>query len=265
MYAALLFAVGLATPARAQFSLRPLGDEVTGELYRIEASFGFWSPAADMLISSESLGIAGTRIDFKNDLGLTDRRFPELHLVLRPGTKHKLRFQYIPISYAQDTVAERDIVFNGQRYRIGVPVNSSLDWGAYRFGYEYDFLVRDRWFTGVVLDFKYTDVNATLATPLFEEFAHAQAPIPAVGGIFRMYVVPNISVTGEVTGFKLPKNLVEDAAAHYVDVDLYGTVNFNRHLGAQIGYRSFDLGYVVDEDLGNFKLKGLYFGVVARY
>jgi len=32
-----------------------------------------------------------------------------------------------------------------------------------------------------------------------------------------------------------------------------------------LGYRSFDVGYVVTHDTGSFKLKGLYLGAVARY
>jgi hypothetical protein len=32
-----------------------------------------------------------------------------------------------------------------------------------------------------------------------------------------------------------------------------------------MGYRSFDLGYVIDDDFGDFRLRGFYFGVVARY
>jgi hypothetical protein len=256
-----------ASPALAQFQPRPVDDETTvvGEVYHIEGSAGFWRPGAEMSISSESLGIVGSRIDFKNDLGLVDRSFGELHATLKPGRKHKLRFQYIPISYTQSNVAQRDIVFNGQLFRVGIPVSSTLDWKAYRFGYEYDFLVLPRGFGGFVLDFKYTDVNAVLSTPVFEEFAHAAAPIPAIGGIFRVYALPNLSITGEITGFKLPESAVEDASARYVDVDFYGTFNFSRYMGAQMGYRSFDVGYVLDADLGDFRLKGPYFGFVARY
>jgi hypothetical protein len=146
-----------------------------------------------------------------------------------------------------------------------VPVDWSLHWKAYRFGYEYDAVYTNRWFAGFVLDFKYTDVQATLVSPSTSEFDHARAPIPALGGIFRAYVVPNISITGEVTGFKLPDKAVKNAQGHYVDVDFYGTVNFNNHVGGQMGYRSFNLGYAFDQDSGDFKLKGLYFGVVARY
>ena len=254
-------------PALAQFRPRPVSDPATGESYRIEASAGFWNPSAAMTISSESLGIGGTTIDFKKDLGLKDQRFGELHAVLRASRKHKFRFQYIPIKYDQQATIARDIVFNGQLYRRGVPVNSSLDWKAYRFGYEYDFIVKERGFGGFILDFKYTDVQASLQSPTqnLNEFAHAQAPIPALGGIVRVYVVPNISITGELTGIKVPESVSKDFKAHYADLDIYGTVNFTNNIGAQLGFRSFDLGYLVDQDTGSFKLKGLYFGVVARY
>jgi hypothetical protein len=260
-----------AAPASAQFKPRPLNDPATGERYHVEAAVGIWSPTADMSISSEGSGvlsgIPGTTIDFKRDLGLTDQKFRELHLVLRPSKAAKFRFQYIPIKYQQGPVIiNRAITFNGQTYNVGLPVNSSLDWKAYRIGYEYDFVVKNRGYGGFVVDFKYTDVQATVATPAFApEFAHARAPIPAVGGIFRVYVVPNISITGEVSGFKMPKNIIKDATGHYIDVDFYGTVNLTNYFGAQVGYRSFDVGYLVTGDTGAFKLKGMYFGGVARF
>ncbi len=119
-----------------------------------------------MSIASQSLGIPGSTIDFKQDLGLTDQHFPEVHLELRPATRHKFRLQYIPINYEQTGVLTRTIVFNGQLYRVGLPVDSTLDWKAYRFGYEYDFISRDRGFGGFLLEAKYTEVTATLASAI---------------------------------------------------------------------------------------------------
>lgn len=256
----------LASPASAQYAPRTLNDPATGEQYHIEASAGFWNPSADMIISSEQLGIPGSQIDFKHDLGLTDQRFGEIHAVLRPARKHKLRFQFIPIKYEQGPVnLKNDIVFNGQLYSAIFPVNSSLDWKAYRFTYEYDFLSHNRWFAGLLLEAKYTDVKVLLQTPVLEEFAHARAPVPAIGGIGRFYIVPNISITGELSGITVPESISKDYNAHYADFDLYGTLNVTNNVGAQIGYRSFDVGYKVKEDTGSFVLKGIYFGVVARY
>ncbi len=268
----LLAALGLfPAVSNAQFTPRTLDEPATGERYHIEASVGLWNTNTDMSITSESrFGIPGTPIDFKKDLGLTDGAFKELHLVLRPSKRNKLRFQYIPIKYTQEAKLTRDIVFQGIRYRVGVPVNSQLDWKAYRFTYEFDFVSRSRGFAGFMLDAKYTDVYAGLQSPIDDESLHARAPIPTIGGIGRYYVVPNISITGEISGFKIPDSISEEYKGHYVDLDIYGTVNFTNNLGVQVGYRSFDLGYTVKDDdvvtdSGTFVLKGLYFGAVARF
>ena len=261
-FSALAAAVVLvASPARAQYRPRPLNDPATGEKYHIEAGVGLWYPTAEIGISSTQFNLVGTNVNFKNDLGLTDQRFPEFQLVLRPTKGAKFRFQYIPIKYDQSATLSRPIVFNGQRFNVGQAVNSTLDWKAYRFGFEYDFVVKNRGFAGFIVEAKYTDVRAALAT----EFARARAPIPAIGGIARGYVLPNISITADITGFKLPDTIVKGSSGHYVDVDVYGTLNFTNNIGAQVGYRSFDVGYIVQTDTGNLTLKGLYFGAVARF
>jgi hypothetical protein len=267
LYAFVAAALLTALPAAAQYSPRTeVHDPATGEKYHIEGAAGFWRPDADMSISSEQLGIEGSTISFKDDLGLVNKKFSDLKVVGRPARKHKLRFEYIPIKYEQDSYrVTRPIIFNGQVYNVGVPVTSVLDWKAYRFTYEYDFQYHDRWFAGLLLEAKYTDVNAILRTPIIEEFAHAKAPIPAFGGIFRGYVTPNISVTGELSGITLPASVSDQYNAHYADLDIYGTVNFTNNIGGQVGYRSFDVAYKIREDEGNFVLKGFYFGVVARY
>jgi len=255
----------LASPAFAQFRPRPLNDPATGEQYHIEGVASWWRPSADMVIASEGLGIPGTSINFKTDLGIQDKGFPALGLVLRPAPAHKFRLQYIPIKYDASSVLRRPIVFNGQAYPLNLPVNTMLDWKAYRFNYEIDFFRRNRGFGGFIIEAKYTDIRADLRSPLVAEFAHARFPVPALGGIARVYVVPNISITAEVTGFKIPDSIDERYKAHYVDVDIYGTVNFTNNVGAQFGYRSLDLGYLIKKDTGSFTLKGIYFGAVARY
>src|SRR5690349_15405769 len=100
LYAALTLAAGLyAAPASAQYQPRSLSDPATGETYHIEGAIGFWNSKADMTISSSGVGIPGSQINLKDNLGLTDSKFSEFHITLRPARKHKLRFQYIPIKY----------------------------------------------------------------------------------------------------------------------------------------------------------------------
>ena len=265
----LVSAVGAAT-AEAQYKQYPTDQPATGERYHIEASYGLWNPTPTLLVSSESLGILGDKVDGVADLGMQKTRFSEFRLVLRPGKKHKLRFQYIPILYeAENPRLERDIVFNGIRYSVGLPVNSSLNWKAYRFSYEYDFIYRDRGFLGFVLDAKYTNVRVDLNSPVLPDpdYAQARAPIPAIGLIGRVYPVGNISLTAEVTGFKMPASFGKDNKydGSYVDFDLYGTFNVTNNFGVQAGYRSIDLSYKVENDQGDLALKGLYFMGVARF
>jgi hypothetical protein len=267
LYLALAAAFALAaTPASAQFAPRTLNDPATGEQFHVEGFAGLWKPTDTMSISSESLGIVGSAIDFKKDLGFKDETFSEVRLVGRPARKHKFRFHYIPIKFDQPNfVLTRNITFNGQLYRVGLPVESHFFWKAYRLAYEYDFITRNRGFGGVIFDAKYTDVSASLRTSVLNESIHAKAPVPTIGGIVRVYPVPNISITGEVTGIKIPDSVSKDYKAHYADVDIYGTLNFTNNVGVQGGYRSFDVGYKVDQDLGSFVLRGIYFGLVARY
>jgi hypothetical protein len=254
-----------AAPASAQFGTPGLSDPATGETYHVEVGGYFWNPTPTVLITSESLGIIGSEIDFVEDLGIENNTFKQLKVVLRPGRKHKLRFEYTPISYEATATLRRDIVFNGQRFSVTLPVLTELDWKAMRFGYEYDFIYRDRGFFGVLLDVKNTRVEASLQNALIgREFVSAQAPIPAIGGVGRFYFVPNASITAEFSAFKLP-DVEEDYKGRYYDFDIYGTVNFTDNFGAQLGYRSLTVFYQVETDAGDLKMKGLYFGGVARF
>ncbi len=251
--------------AAAQYGSNPGSDRATGETYHVEVGGFLWTPSPDIAITSESLGIIGSKIDFVTDLGIETSTFPQIRVVLRPSTKSKFRFEYTPITYTAQGNLKRDLIFNGIRYPVSIPVETELKWRAYRFGYEYDFVYKDRGFAGFLLEAKYTDVEATLSNVLDTEFIHARAPIPAVGFIGRGYVVPNISITGEFSFFPLPRDLNDDYKAKYYDFDLYGTVNFTDNFGAQGGYRSFDVFYHVDEDEGNLTLKGIYFGGIVRF
>jgi hypothetical protein len=268
----LFAALSFAASAEAQYGARRRvsTNRATGETYHIELAGTIWNPTPEILISSEQFGQLGDDVDFVNTLGLPTSKFKQVKIVARPGTKHKFRFEYTPIKYNGQKTINTSFVFNGQRYTVGLPVTSELLWKAYRFGYEYDFVYKDRGFAGVLLETKYTDITATLTATLAgiarTEFTHARGPVPAIGFIARGYIVPNISVTGEFSGFpEIGANGSSRYGGKYYDFDLYGTVNFSDHFGAQAGYRSLDVSYKVKKDHGTMKLKGLYFGGVTRF
>jgi hypothetical protein len=260
---ALLLVLASASPARAQSA--PAAS-VPAESYTVEFAALVWNPTPEIALRTESLNILGTSIDLVDDLGIDEGRLPDFRFVVRPGRRHKLRVSFVPIHYSAETVLERTIIFNGTIFRTGVTVTSDFEWKAWRFGYEFDFVSRDRGYVGLIAEVKYTDVKLDLASPLLGEIATAQVPIPAIGGTFRVYPAAFLSITGEVSGMTLPGSLTDDDdTADYLDWDLYATVNFGRYIGAQIGYRTLDLSYRYDEEFGDFKVKGPYIGGVVRF
>ncbi len=263
----LVVALG-AVPAVAHAQLgvyRPYSNAAMGERYHVEFAIGMWNPDPALTISSTRLDLVGTEIDAVKDLGFTQKKLPEFKVVIRPATKHKIRFDYIPVSYSAEATLTRTITFQGVNYTIGLPVNSTFDWKAYRFGYEYDAVYNSRGFFGIIGELKYTQVKATVASPFASGAIDETAPVPAFGGILRVYPSRRVAITVELTGSKLPERLIKNANGHYVDFDLYGTVNATDNVGAQVGYRSLDATLHVDEDSGTLKLTGFYVRGVVRF
>ncbi len=257
--------VGSAADAAAQYR-RPASG-VVGEEYHIEASYGWWNAQPSLVVNSESLAILGTDVNLIEDLGIEKHKLGKLDLVLRPGKKHRFRFQRLPIRYQADAVVKRSFVFNGQRFNVGLPVQTSANFDTYRLGYEYDFLYFAKGFVGAMIDVKYTNVSVELTSPIGAEFTKAFAPIPTFGFISRAYPIPNLALTSELSFFRVPDSLAEqlEGDGSYTDFDLNATYNFNRFIGAQAGYRRVNIFYDVDLDSGTLKFTGLYFGGVIRY
>jgi hypothetical protein len=257
----------LITPctASAQVFLPP-DSPVLGEQYHIEASGNLWMPSANIVVASEGFGILGDNVDLVKDLGVGGRKnFRTFRLVLRPAQKHKFKIQNDPLSYSGSSTLVREFKFNGLLYRVGLPVETQVDWKMWRVGYEYDFLYMDRGYAGFTVDARFMDAGFTLDSPIGVEFARARSPVPAIGFTGRYYPHPNISVTSELSFFRLPESVDQRYRASYTDFDIYGTVNFVRWAGAQFGYRRFNIDYQFKSDKGDLSIGGLYFAGVVRY
>lgn len=267
--AAVILGIIAAAPAAAQYKPQPVNNPSSPESYHIEGGIDLWFPTSDITVASAGTGVLaglpGSQINAERDLGVADTHFPAFQLILKPARKHKFRLNFVPISFTGDAVLKQSIDFNGIRYQVGVPVNSSMKWDAWRFGYEYDFVSNSGGLAGLILEAKYTNVRVELDSPFASEFAQARAPIPAIGGIGRVYVAPSISITGEVAVFAIPNSIDSRYQGHDVDLDIYGTVNFTPNIGVKGGYRSTDVAYLFNSDTGSLTLNGFYIGAVVRY
>lgn len=262
---ALAAVLASASPADAQLFAPPPNLPV-GEDYKVEIFGGLWNASPDMTVRSDEFGIVGTEIDFSRDLGIGTERFGEVRIRLRPARKHRFRIDYTPINFGAETLVERRIVFRGISYDVGVPISSSLTWNTWRLGYEYDIIHRSRGYFGIILEAKYTDIEASLDAASFaREYTRARGPIPAIGAIVKVYPVPMLAVTAEVSGLKAPNNALENFKGDYIDFDVSATLNMIENLGVQVGYRSLDLNVSSNDEAAALKLDGVYFGALVRF
>jgi hypothetical protein len=272
LVAAALLSLLLSTRAEAQFRVP---EPAPGENYHVELGLMFWEPTPGLLIQTGSLAALGQgQVDFVQEFGIENDRFREFRSVIKTGRKHKLRVSHVLAEYNATATLQRTISFGGQTFPVSVPATADLKWKVWRFGYEYDFVAADRAVVGFVTELKFNQVSADLSAPGFgSELTDVSAPVPTIGGLLRVYPHKTFSLTAELTGFKAGfiarkiSDAIEDddADATVFDLDLYGTVNFGSHVGAQLGYRSLTADYVIDEDAGDLELKGWYFGGLIRF
>jgi hypothetical protein len=271
LLATVLLSVAIAARAEAQF--RP-PDPAPAENFHVELGFMFWQPTPGIEIQTgelASLGVPG--VDFVREFDLADERFFEFRSVFKAGRKHKIRVSHVTFDYNEQALLERTISFGGVTFPITLPVNADLKWDLWRFGYEWDFVASDRGLVGFITELKQNHVTADLSAIGFPSSGtDVTAPIVNIGVIVRVYPHRSLSVTAEYTGFKvfgvvrtLTDRIAEDLEAKVSDFDIYGTLNFGRYVGAQLGYRSLTSDYSVDDDEGDLKMKGLYFGGLVRF
>ena len=94
----------------------------------------------------------------------------------------------------------------GPDVQRGVPATADIKWNLCKFGYEWDFVSRERGFFGLIADLKYNKVVASIDSPVLTSAATTDitAPVPTFGVIGRGYIAPNVSITGEFTGLNQP-------------------------------------------------------------
>jgi hypothetical protein len=229
----------------------------------VELGLTFWKPSPELTLSTDALaGLSSNEVDFVQEFGIEDDSFPAFRAAI--GRSHKFRLSYVKFSYDAEATIRRTFTFQGRTFTIGAPATTDIEWDLWTFGYEWDFVSRERGFFGVVTDLKYNKVKASVDSPALQSTAATDttAPVPTIGVIGRGYIGSMVSITGEYTGLKITRDEFE---VKFTDFDVNGTVTFGRNVGAQVGYRSVVANYVVDEDAGDLRMTGPYFGGVLRF
>jgi len=239
----------VSATAEAQFTVQP--DVVPAEDFHVELALMGWRPTPELEITTPAFNPLGGTVDFIETFGFPHKRFPDYRVVIKPGRKHRLRFSRVEFAYQEDAVVQ------------GVSGTADVTWELWRAGYEYDLISRSHGFLGVIGELKYNKVNASIATNFGSLVTEQKVPLPTVGGIARGYLGDYASITGEFTMLTVDRD--GDFRGKFWDLDVYGTAHFGRSLGVQTGYRSVVTDYLVDDDQGDLKMQGWYFGGLVRF
>jgi len=251
----LVVSCAVAGTAAAQSDVMP------AEKFHVEFGTAWWQPTPHLSIQTDALASVGlVDFDFAEEFAIDPSWFSEFRAVLKPARKHKFRVSYVPVRYEQTSPLRTPISFNGSTF-FG-SATASLQWNLWRFGYEWDFMSRERGFLGLLADVKYNKVSAAARGRGVAATTKAHAPSPGLGVIGRAYVHPKVQVSGEFTGFKIVGGDVEGS---FYDFDISATANIFKSFGVQGGYRAVKADYTIDQDIGDLTLRGPYLGIVSRF
>lgn len=258
-------AAAQTTPVPSPTAKPASGDQYgIGEKYRVEFSYTYWQPGLDGNVTSDKLGLIGSRVDLTSDLSLEHARFDDFRFVIRPATKHRIKFEYTPIAFTGSGVLSRDITFAGKVYPISLPVDSTLSWKVLRLGYEWDFFYRPRGFVGVLVTGGYTQLDAGINSIIGSAETTGHSPLLEIGAAGRFYPIRHLAINVEGSGLKLT-NLEPDSLLKTMNWDLSATYNITNNFGVSGGWRRMDTSIKVKGDSGELDFKGLWIGGSVRY
>lgn len=150
----------------------------------------------------------GERLDFVDDLGISDRDLPAARLTFRIGENHRLRLGYIRMDYDGKKTLRKDIEFAGKVYSFGEKVKTDLDIQQINLAWTWQFvnLIDDRLRLGTVVDLKFADIKAQVRSArLGRESTDLTFALPTAGIAADALVSDRFGLFAEATGITAGK------------------------------------------------------------
>ena len=271
---ALLALLACPHPATAQFSPAPAFP--VGELHRIELLGSLWSPAQDLTVASRGSGAPGATTGAAADGATAAPRFTDLRVRLRPSRRQRIHLDYLPTRYPAATTLDRGPAPDGTGLEPGVPAASTLTWTTWRLAYEYDVVHVTRASLGLFAEAAFTDVQVVLdgaagagcdAASAACDLARLRRPVPAAGGVVRLYPSPVIMLGAEASLLRVPEwaGDILGYTGEHLAYDVHAALNFVEAFGLQIGYRSRSLRLRTTDHDADLELEGVYVGALLRF
>jgi len=207
----------------------------------------------------------GTDIDFKSDLGLTNKNFPEGRFTWYTGPNSRLRLAYTQIDYSGDKDIARILEFNGKTYTLGTRVITDLKVNYLKLGWIWQFIhTADGVFKlGTVLEAKgfWTDTSlkAPNMIPPIDESKKLVAGLPTVGLAIDINPHEIVNIFGEVSGLPAGKY------GYFFDGEAGVKIIPIKNFSIVGGYRLFDIKADDDPNYAKLRISGPFVGATVRF
>jgi outer membrane protein len=217
----------------------------------------YWIPTLEGDLRMDDGSIAGTKVDLKDDLGISNENIPGVEAFFSIGD-HEITASYSLIDLSGDKHIDKTIVFNGDTYNVSSSVKSELTISMIDIEYQYKFLnlenVLAGFSLGIIGKIKYLDGEVRMRSSVNDNQEDIQVPIPMLGLGAKIGLLADIlEARAKVVGMGYDGSFFYDAMA---DVSLTPFPFLNIHGG----YRAMSLKI---DDIGDIYTKMDFYGPYA--
>jgi len=240
-------------------SANDLSSADSGGGITIEARY--FNPSLTFKAQTSSIDYNGGALDFKNDLGITDKSSMEYRVQLGDN----FRLSYANFAYNGNATLNQNLNYQGTTYAANALVASDLGIKYARLTWFKTITQSDDLSTKFILDLKgfqfNTSVNAVVngsPTSAAKTFTGA---IPTIGFAVNARLDNNFVAFGEITGLPLGQY------GHFYDGEAGIRYNFDKTVAVNLGYRALDLS-VKDPSSGDnaeFKIAGPFINAQYKF
>jgi outer membrane protein len=223
----------------------------------VGAQARYWIPTLEGDLRMDDGSITGTKVDLKDDLGISNENVPGVEAYFSIGD-HEITASYSLIDLSGDKHINKTIVFNGDTYAVSSNVKTDFTTSMIDVEYQYKFLNLENVLAGlsfgIIVKGKYLDGEVRMRSSVHDNQEDIQVPVPMLGIGAKIGLLADIlEARAKVAGMGYDGSYCYDAMA---DISLNPFPFLNIHGG----YRIMSLKI---EDIGDVYAKMDFYGPYA--
>jgi len=191
-------------------------------------------------------GDGGTLFSLSEELEIDPTMFYRVRLFYAINERHNIGVLYAPLSLNPTGTLDRDLVFEGETFAAGTPLDATYRFNSYRLVYRYDVLMKEKLELGIGFTAKIRDAEISVRGNGVESKKTNVGFVPIIHFRMLWHMTPRLGLLIDGDALAAPQGRAEDVLAA-LTYDLSDTITM------KFGYRILEGGADNDE-VYNFSL-----------